>query len=143
MFIGEFAHTIDSKDRIILPAKFRKILDKDKVILAKGFEKCLFLYSLPEWNNLIKKLKNLSVFKKDAQKIKRTFISSAYEFQLDTQGRFLIPSHLKKYAELEKEVSVIGVDERIEIWNMTIWQKYSKEAEENYAELADQLINME
>jgi MraZ protein len=135
-------HSLDHKGRVIIPAKFRKKLKGGPPILTRGFERCLFFYAPEEWENLVDKLKKIPLFKREAQRIKRTFIASAVECELDVQGRILIPPHLQKYAKIVKEVAIIGVDERIEIWEIKTWQKYLKEAEENYSLLADQLEDL-
>lgn len=125
MLIGEYAHTIDSKGRVIVPAKFRTELG-ERFILTKGFDGCLYGYSLEEWKNIEAKIKTLPLITgKDARNFTRFFFSSAIECELDSQGRILISQNLRTYAELEKDLVIIGVSSRIEIWSKSKWNEYN------------------
>lgn len=126
MLIGEYAHTIDSKGRVIVPAKFRTELG-ERFVLTKGFDGCLYGYSLEEWKNIEEKIKTLPLITgKDARNFTRFFFSSAIECELDSQGRILVSQGLRTYAELEKELVIIGVSSRIEIWSKTKWEAYNE-----------------
>ncbi|MDI6689884.1 MAG: division/cell wall cluster transcriptional repressor MraZ [Actinomycetota bacterium] len=138
MFSGEFHHTLDSTGRLILPAEFRDAL-ADGLFIAKGMEKCLFIFSRKEWLQLADKIRLLPLTKKDARQFSRCFFSGAKEGILDKQGRVLIPDHLRKYAGLNKDVVIIGVSNRLEIWNREKWETYRKQAEKSYAEVAEHL----
>lgn len=122
MLIGEYKHVVDAKGRITLPSKFREELG-DRFILTKGLDNCLFGYSLKEWAVLEEKLKKLPLTSKDARAFLRFFFAGACECEVDKQGRVLIPQNLREYANLQKEVFIIGVMTRIEIWSEENWQK--------------------
>ena len=127
MLIGEYNHNIDSKCRLILPSKFRTELG-DRFIVTKGFDGCLYGYSVDEWKNIEEKIKTLPlVTGKDARNFTRFFFSSAIECEIDSQGRILISQNLREYAMLQKEVVIIGVSSRIEIWSKQKWDEYNKE----------------
>src|SRR5690625_2378306 len=123
MFMGEFQHNIDSKGRIIVPAKFREELGETFVV-TRGLDKCLFVYPMDEWKALEEKLKKLPLTKRDARAFTRFFFSGAVECEVDKQGRINIPSTLITYASLEKECVVIGVSNRVELWSRPIWEEY-------------------
>ena len=125
MLLGEYFHNIDAKGRIILPSKFRSELG-DRFIVTKGFDGCLYGYSVDEWKGIEEKIKTLPlVTGKDARNFTRFFFSNAIECEIDSQGRILISSSLREFAELTKEVVIIGVSSRIEIWSKTKWEAYS------------------
>lgn len=127
MLIGEYSHTIDAKGRMIVPAKFRTELG-ERFIVTKGFDGCLYGYSLEEWKSIEEKIKTLPLITgKDARNFTRFFFSSAIECELDAQGRILITQNLREHAKLEKEVVVIGVSTRIEIWSKEQWDAYNEE----------------
>ena len=127
MLIGEYSHTIDAKGRMIVPAKFRIELG-ERFIVTKGFDGCLYGYSLDEWKSIEEKIKTLPLITgKDARNFTRFFFSSAIECELDSQGRILITQNLRTHAELLKEVVVIGVSTRIEIWSKEKWESYNDE----------------
>ena len=127
MLIGEYSHSIDSKGRIIVPAKFRTELG-DRFIVTKGFDGCLYGYSLEEWKSIEEKIKTLPlVTGKDARNFTRFFFSSAIECELDSQGRILISQGLREFAGLEKDIITIGVSSRIEIWSKARWESYNSE----------------
>ncbi|ADQ07629.1 MraZ protein [Caldicellulosiruptor acetigenus I77R1B] len=122
MLIGEYKHVVDSKGRIILPSKFREELG-ERFILTKGLDNCLFGYSLKEWAVLEEKLKKLPLTSKEARTFLRFFFAGACECEVDKQGRVLIPQNLREYAGIQKEVFIIGVMTRIEIWSEDNWLK--------------------
>ena len=126
MLIGEYSHTIDGKGRLILPAKFRLELG-ERFIVTKGFDGCLYGYSMEEWKNIEEKIKTLPlVTGKDARNFTRFFFSSAIECEIDSQGRILISQNLREFAELKKEVVIIGVSSRIEFWSKEKWNAYNE-----------------
>ncbi|SFC95786.1 division/cell wall cluster transcriptional repressor MraZ [Clostridium uliginosum] len=125
MFIGEYQHSLDSKNRIIVPAKLREGLG-DKFVITKGLDGCLYAYPLNEWEILENKLKTLPLTNKDARSFVRFFFSGAFVIELDKQCRGLIPQNLKEYAEIEKDIVSIGVLSRVEIWSKTKWIKYNE-----------------
>ncbi|QUH32099.1 division/cell wall cluster transcriptional repressor MraZ [Vallitalea guaymasensis] len=142
MFIGEYKHSIDDKGRLIVPAKFRALLG-ETFYLTKGFDNCLMVYTEEEWNKFIEKLNNNPMKKKDARRIQRFFIASANECNLDKQGRILIPSHLREYSVLEKEVILIGVSNRVEIWSKENWEDYNADEDIDISELAEDMEDLD
>ena len=124
MFYGEYNHTIDAKGRLIIPAKYREVLG-DTFYVTKGLDGCLFVYDKNEWAAFEEKLKSLPITSKDARKFVRFFLAGATMAEVDKQGRILIPASLRKYAELEKEVMLLGVGNRVEIWNKEKWEDAS------------------
>jgi MraZ protein len=142
MFMGEFQHTIDGKGRLIIPVKFRDCLG-EKFIITKGLDNCLFGYPVSEWSALEQKLKALPFTKADARAFVRFFFSGATECELDKQGRILLPQNLRDYADLSKDIVLIGVSNRIEIWNKDKWGIYSQEAESAYDEIAEKMVDFD
>ncbi|MBO5207956.1 MAG: division/cell wall cluster transcriptional repressor MraZ [Lachnospiraceae bacterium] len=116
MFMGEYNHTIDAKGRLIIPSKFREALG-DVFVVTKGLDGCLFVYDNAEWNAFEEKLKSLPLTNKDARQFVRFFLAGAAEVEVDKQGRILVPNVLREFAELNKDVVLIGVASRIEIWS--------------------------
>ena len=116
MFMGEYNHTIDAKGRLIVPSKFRESLG-DTFVVTKGLDGCLFVFDNNEWNVFEEKLKSLPLTNKDARKFVRFFLAGAAEAEVDKQGRILIPNVLREFAGLSKDVVLIGVASRIEIWS--------------------------
>lgn len=142
MFMGEYQHNLDSKGRIIVPAKFRDGLGESFVI-TRGLDNCLFAYPMDEWKILEEKLKKLPLTKKAARSFTRFFLSGASECEIDKQGRINIPQSLRTYANLTKECIVIGVSNRIEIWDQAQWDAYISESEESFAEIAENLMDVD
>lgn len=139
MYIGEYAHAIDSKNRVFLPAKFRQ--KKKEFILTRGLETCLFLYDVFSWGKVLEKLEGLSLANKLEQRaFKRALLSGAYECAPDFQGRILLPQNLRQYAKIKNEIMIVGVGSRLEIWDGLIWNKYLKEyANVSFRKLAAKL----
>ncbi len=138
MFINEYFHNIDSKGRVIMPSKFREEIGEEFYI-TKGMDKCLFIYPVSAFIQMTDKLDKLSATKREARAFSRVFFSGASNQEIDKQGRFLIPQSLRKYADIEKEVAIIGVSNRIEIWDKNRWEEYSNDSSLNYDDLADDL----
>ena len=120
MFMGEYNHTIDAKGRLIVPSKFREQLGNTFVI-TKGLDGCLFVYSNEEWKTIEESFRNKPLTSKDARKFTRFFFAGACECEVDKQGRILIPSNLREYAGIEKDVVSIGALNRVEIWSKEKW----------------------
>ncbi len=142
MFMGEYQHTIDPKGRLIIPARFREALG-DKFVATKGLDNCLFVYSGEEWRQLEQKLKTLPFTRADARAFVRFFFSGATECEIDRQGRILLPANLREYAKLDKDVVVLGVSNRVEIWSAEEWQQYSSKAEATYEEIAEKIVDFD
>ncbi|HCS93566.1 MAG: division/cell wall cluster transcriptional repressor MraZ [Bavariicoccus seileri] len=142
MLIGEYQHNIDTKGRLIMPAKFRDELTS-QFILTRGLDGCLFGYPKEAWETLEGKLKNLPLAKRDARAFVRFFYSAATEVEVDKQGRINIPKTLVDFAKLEKSCHIVGVSERIEIWSDDRWQKFADSTEENFDEIAENMIDLD
>ncbi len=138
MLIGEYEHSIDTKGRLIMPAKLKQDLG-DTFVVTKGLDSSLFVFSLTEWSNFEEKLKTLPLTNKNARDFVRFFLSGATECEIDKQGRFLITANLRQYAGLEKDVVIIGVGTRLEIWNKERWQSYSNEENISADEIAENM----
>lgn len=121
MFMGEYNHTIDTKGRVIVPSKFRETLG-DEFVVTKGLDGCLFVYDNQEWTAFEEKLKALPITNKDARAFVRFFLAGAAGVEVDKQGRILLPVSLREFAALEKDVVLIGVGSRIEIWSRERWE---------------------
>lgn len=142
MFMGEYRHTVDSKGRLIIPAKFRDELGPQFVI-TRGMDGCLFGYPLTEWNNLEEKLRQLPLTKKNARAFVRFFYSAATECEFDKQGRINIPKTLRTHAALNKKCVVVGVSNRFEIWSEERWDEFSDDVEENFDEIAEDMMDID
>ena len=138
MFIGEYEHNLDTKGRVTMPMKLREDIG-DIFIITKGLDGCLFAYSKSEWENFEQKLKSLPLTNKNARDFVRFFLSGAIECEIDKQGRFLIPGNLRKYANLDKQVIVIGVGNRVEIWDKPTWENYSSNDNISADEIAENM----
>lgn len=125
MFFGEYQHALDTKNRIIVPAKLREELG-NKFVITKGLDGCLYVYPLAGWKILEEKLKTLPLTNKDARAFVRFFFSGACEIELDKQYRGVIPQNLKEYAGIEKDIVSIGVLSRVEIWSKEKWDEYNE-----------------
>ena len=122
LLIGEYEHSLDAKGRLIMPSKLRDDIG-EKFIITKGLDGCLFAFSIEEWKNFEQKLRSLPISNKDARAFSRFFFAGAMDCEIDKQGRFLISSNLRDCAGLTKEVVIVGMDSRIEIWSKDKWQK--------------------
>ena len=139
MFMGEYNHTIDTKSRVIVPSKFRDTLG-DEFVVTKGLDGCLFVYDNAEWNVFEEKLKSLPITNKDARQFVRFFLAGAASVEVDKQGRILLPGSLRDFAALEKEVVLIGVGSRIEIWSKERWE--SSASCEDMDEIAEHMADL-
>ena len=139
MLMGEFHHNIDDKGRLIIPSKFRYELG-EKFVITRGLEKCLFVYSLTEWEKIVKRLRSLPFTNKDARNFTRFFLSGAAECEFDKQGRINITSPLVRYADLTKECVIIGATDRLEIWSEDSWCNFVEENEDGLADIAENLF---
>jgi len=140
--MGEYQHNIDTKGRMIVPAKFRDGLG-ESFVLTRGLDQCLFAYPMEEWKLLEDKLKTLPLTKKDARTFTRFFFSGAVECEVDKQGRINIPQTLRTYSQLEKECIIIGVSNRVEVWSKDKWEEYFSESETSFEELAENLMDFD
>ncbi len=141
MFIGEFQHNLDQKGRIAIPAKFRKDFE-DGLIITRGIDKCLFIFSKSEWNKLAEKLSELPLAQANSRAFARLMFSGAVDENLDNQGRILIPDYLRNYASLKKQLVINGLFNRLEIWDKDIWQDYKNKTENSSEEIAERLSQL-
>jgi len=140
MLIGEYIHTIDEKSRISLPAKFRQEMGK-KVVMTRGLDKCLFIFTNKEWKKISADLSAMPWLKADTRAFNRRIFGGATEIDVDSIGRMLIPEFLKLEADLTgaSKAVLVGVDNRVELWNEKIWSEYRNEAEKKSDEIAEKL----
>ena len=123
MLMGEYSHSLDAKGRVIIPFKMREQLG-ERFVVSKGLDGCLFAFPTAEWEKFEGKLQMLPLTNKDARKFSRYFLSGAAEVELDKQGRALLPQSLREAAELEKDIVLCGVGNRIEIWDKKKWTDF-------------------
>ena len=128
MFMGEYNHTIDAKGRLIIPSKFRESLG-DEFVVTKGMDGCLFVYDNEEWNKFEEKLLSLPMMDKQVRQFTRYFLAGAASVEVDKQGRILLPAHLREFAGLEKDVVLVGVGSRVEIWSKDKWESMNSDAD--------------
>lgn len=128
MFMSEYNHTLDTKGRLIIPAKFREILGEEFVI-SKGMDCCLFVYANDDWNAFEQKLTSLPLINKEARQFARFFLAGAATVEVDKQGRILLPAALREFAGLEKDVVLVGVGSRVEIWSKDKWENMNSDTD--------------
>ncbi len=137
MFVGEYAHTLDGKGRLVLPSRFRDGL-ADGCYLTKGQERCLYVFTPEQFDREVERVRAIPRTDRRYRTYARVFFAGASDQQLDRQGRIQLPSGLRDYASLAKEVAVLGVGERIEVWDRDTWASYlADEAEQFYADISD------
>ena len=124
MFMGEYNHTIDAKGRLIIPSKFREALG-DEFVVTKGMDGCLFVFDNSEWQNFAEKLRELPMMDKEVRQFTRFFLAGAASVEVDKQGRILLPSVLREFADITKDAVLVGVGSRVEIWNRDAWEDAS------------------
>ncbi|MFA5088457.1 MAG: division/cell wall cluster transcriptional repressor MraZ [Candidatus Omnitrophota bacterium] len=145
MFYGEYSHTIDRKGRLILPAKFREISKEhgiEKFFVTRGLDKCLFMFGEDEWRAQEQKFKSMSFTKQESRNFNRLFFSGAVEVIPDKQGRFIIPQYLKDYAKVRRDTIVIGISNRIEIWDSQTWNDFYAQSSGSFETNAENLVNL-
>lgn len=138
MLIGEYTHTLDEKNRMSLPVKFRKEIG-NSIVIAPGLDNCLSIFTIKEWQKISSKLSNSSMLASDNRSFSRFMFGQAVVVSVDSQGRILIPENLKNRSKLSSKVVVIGVQNRAEIWNEKAWKDYKKVVETQADALADKL----
>ncbi|MCL6589431.1 MAG: division/cell wall cluster transcriptional repressor MraZ [Firmicutes bacterium] len=141
MFMGEYQHSLDEKGRLIIPAKFREGLG-EKFILNRGLDNCLYGYPVAEWKVIEEKIKEFPTSHPDYRAFVRLFFSGAVDVEMDKQGRIIIPQHLREHAHIEKDVYVIGLSTKVEIWAKEAWEQYSEKVKDSYEGLAASIINL-
>ena len=146
MFYGEHEHTIDNKGRLIIPSKFRdsfKEYDIEKLYITRGLDKCLFMFTENEWKTQESKVRAMSFTKSESRKFNRLYFSGAAQIECDKQGRILIPKYLKDYAAIKRDVVIIGVSNRMEIWSKDSWSDYYSGSKESFEDVAQNLMLQE
>ena len=138
MFLGEYAHNLDEKGRLAIPARFRAELAAG-LFLTRGLDRCLVIWDTDSWRVQAERVRTLNPWQADARRMQRHFFSGAVPAQPDKLGRVVIPQFLRAYAQLETEVVVVGLADRIEVWSRVEWERERAEAERNSAELAEHL----
>ena len=144
MFYGEFLHSIDRKGRLFLPAKFRETAKThfiEKFYVTRGLDKCLFMFSEEEWRAQEAKFKAISFTKQQSRVFNRLYFSGAAEVLWDKQGRVLLPQYLKDFAEIKKDVIIVGVSNRIEIWSKDKWQEFYGNSKQSFEDIAEKLMD--
>ena len=138
MLIGHYKTKLSSKDRLALPSKFKKVLGT-KLIITAGYEKALMIVKKDNWENLTANITNQKLTLEPARATDRFLLGSAFELELDSKGRFIVPKYLRKYANLDKEVVFIGVGNRVELWSQEKWQTYEKYLDKNIEGIGQKL----
>lgn len=142
MLIGEYTHTIDDKNRVSLPSKFRTLLGK-KIVITPGLDQCLFVFTTKEWEKIANRLsENSSVLSADMRSFSRWMFGGATEVEVDNIGRVLVPDFLRERANLKTKVVLIGVQNRLEIWNEKSWSDYKRQVEKSADSLAEKLSGL-
>lgn len=144
MFYGEYQHSLDAKDRVIIPAKFREIFKEhyvEKFYVTRGLDRCLFVFPEEEWKEQEKRFRDTPFTREESRKFNRLYFSGACEAICDKQGRILVPSYLKEYAEIKQDVVIIGVSDRIEIWAKEKWEEFFKSNLNSFESLAEKLVD--
>jgi len=146
MFLGSFNYSIDAKGRISIPARLRKFVSpdaNDTFVLTRGASRCINIYPMNYWKELVEsKLDKLNIFEPEDAKFMRLFLQEAAEDQFDTQSRLLVPKKLIDFAEIEKDVIILGMNKYIEVWNPKLYEEYLKEIEEPYETIAKEVMKM-
>ncbi len=138
MFIGEYTATIDDKGRISIPVKFRSQL-KSKVVVTRGLDNSLFLYTLDEWKKLAEKLASLPISTANTRAFSRLMLAGAMDCDIDKQGRIILPGYLKEFAKINKKLVFAGLYSRVEVWSEELWNKYKTQTEKQSNAIAEQL----
>lgn len=141
MFIGEYQHTVDDKGRIAIPSKFRGDLTKGAVV-TRGLDRCLFVYTMEEWEKLAQKLVQLPISQSKSRAFARLMLAGAMDVQLDKQGRIVLPEYLREYAGVTKKTVIAGLYNRLEIWEEASWQKYKTATEKESNDIAEALSEL-
>jgi len=146
MFYGEYHHSLDSKDRVIIPSRFREIFKdnySEKLFITRGLDQCLFVFTEEDWKTQEKKFRSLPFTSADGRRFNRLLFSGAVDILVDRQGRVLIPSFLKEYAGIKEDVVIIGASDRVEIWSKEKWKDFYEGSVGGFEEVAERLFNKE
>ena len=140
MFTGESTHTLDAKNRVFVPKRIQQHLERDEnghlaVVLTRGFEDCVFLYSAKGWKDAVARMITQAAAGKEQRTMQRLFFGSAHETQLDGSGRVVLPEKLRGRAKIDKEVVIVGIADRVEIWDKQAWEAFEESNADNYDNL--------
>lgn len=141
MFIGEYKYSLDNKNRLAIPSKFRKMF-KDGVVITKGLDNCLFVYTDKEWKKLVDKLAALPISQAKSRAFSRMMLAGAMDVRLDGQGRVILPDYLKSFAGLGRKVILAGLYNRLEVWDEKMWSKYQRSSEKDTNEISEGLVDL-
>ena len=143
MFYGEHEHSIDRKGRLIIPSKFREVFKEhyvERFFVTRGLDTCLFVFTEDEWKKQESKFKSLSFTNSQARQFNRLYFSGACEVACDRQGRILIPPYLKEFAKIKREVIIVGVSDRMEIWSKEYWEEFYRNTKDSFEKIAEKIL---
>jgi len=146
MFYGEYDHSLDKKGRIIVPSKIRVVMKEnyiEKLFITRGLDECLFIFPEDEWKSQEAKFRALPFTKKESRQFNRLFFSGAVDIVVDKQGRLLVPRYLKEYAHIKRDIVIVGVSSRIEIWAKEKWGEFYSTTKDSFEDIAEKLIDLE
>ena len=141
MFIGEYQHSLDEKNRMSVPFRFRGKLTKGAVV-TRGLDSCLFLYQKEEWQRIAQKIADLPFSSAKTRAFSRLMLAGAVEVKLDNQGRIILPDYLKKFAKIKRKLIIAGLYSRIEIWDSRVWQEYKEKTEKEAEKIAENMVEL-
>ena len=144
MFFGESSHTLDAKHRVFVPKRFQEALDRDdqghlKVVLSRGFERCLFLFSASRFQEILQRLRTQPFGAEETRRMQRLFFANTHYASLDGSGRLVLPEKLRTFAGIQKEVAMVGVADRAEIWDRAEWERFEESNAEDFDKLGEVL----
>jgi MraZ protein len=142
LFLGEFEHSIDDKSRLAVPARFRAAV-QDGLVITRGLDRCLVIWDTESWRAQAERIRALNLWQSDARQLRRHFFAGAVPAQPDKLGRIVIPQPLREYAQLNSDVTVVGLADYIEVWSRLEWQRERSEAERSSADFAEHLAATE
>ncbi len=143
MFYGEHEHSIDRKGRLIIPSKFREVFKENYVerfFVTRGLDTCLFVFTEDEWKKQESRFKSLSITSGEARRFNRLYFSGACEVNCDRQGRILIPQYLKDFAKIKRDVVIVGVSNRMEIWSKEHWEEFYRNTKDSFEEISEKIF---
>lgn len=143
-FTSEYESKLDAKGRLVLPSRIKSQLpegDSQELVIRRGFEPCLIVYPMVEFKKVFSKISGLSEFNEEYRKLQRNFLSGVVTVELDANGRFLIPKNMLTYAQLEKEVLLVGTGSKVEIWNRSVYEKHLIQDPGELSKLAEKYLN--
>jgi MraZ protein len=143
-FTSEYECKLDAKGRLVLPARIKGQLPEtggSELVIRRGFEQCLILYPMVEFKKVFSKISGLSEFNEEYRKLQRNFLSGTATVEMDNAGRFLVPKNMLTYAQLEKDIILVGVGNKVEIWNPTLYEKHLIQDQGELSKLAEKYLN--